>query len=89
MLSILRPDGDLEGTSAGHLVQRSLVVGELEHVGTEVHQRWSDKVSGEGGLHHAVSPDLSAVEQVDSSRETIGLREGTDDSDLIDEDLGG
>lgn len=31
----LRPDGDLEGSSAGHLVKSLLVVGELEYIGTE------------------------------------------------------
>ena len=39
-------------------------------------------------LHHSLGPDLSAVEEIDSSGETVGLGEGTDNSDLVQEDLG-
>jgi hypothetical protein len=38
-------------------------------------------------LHHSLGPDLAAVEEVDSSGETVGLGEGTNDSDLVEEDL--
>jgi hypothetical protein len=38
-------------------------------------------------LHHSLGPDFTAVEEIDSSRETVGLGEGTDDSDLVKEDL--
>jgi hypothetical protein len=40
-------------------------------------------------LHHSFGPDFTRVEEVDSSGETVGLGEGTDDSDLVQEDLGG
>jgi len=39
-------------------------------------------------LHHSLGPDLTAVEEIDSSGETVCLGEGTDDSDLVEEDLG-
>jgi hypothetical protein len=39
-------------------------------------------------LHHSLGPDFTAVEEIDSPGETVGLGEGTDDSDLVKEDLG-
>jgi hypothetical protein len=39
-------------------------------------------------LHHALGPDFTAVEEIDSSGETVGLGEGTNDSDLVKEDVG-
>lgn len=39
-------------------------------------------------LHHSLGPDLARVEEVDSSGETVSLGEGSNDSDLVQEDLG-
>ena len=39
-------------------------------------------------LHHSLGPDFTAVEEIDSSGETVGLGEGSNDSDLVEEDLG-
>jgi hypothetical protein len=39
-------------------------------------------------LHHSLGPDFTAVEEIDSSGETVGLGEGSNDSDLVKEDLG-
>lgn len=39
-------------------------------------------------LHHSLGPDFTTVEEVDSSGETVSLGEGTNDSDLVEEDLG-
>jgi len=40
-------------------------------------------------LHHSLGPDFTAVEEIDSSGETVGLGEGSNDSDLVEENLGG
>ena len=42
----LRPDGNLEGTSASHLVKSLLVVGKLEDVGTDCQQDVAIQDSG-------------------------------------------
>jgi hypothetical protein len=39
-------------------------------------------------LHHSLGPDFTAVEEIDSSGETVSLGERTNDSDLVEEDLG-
>jgi len=39
-------------------------------------------------LHHSLGPDFTAVEEIDSSGETVGLGEGSNDSDLVEEDIG-
>jgi hypothetical protein len=42
----------------------------------------------QGNLHHSLGPDLARVEEIDSSGETVSLGEGSNDSDLVQEDLG-
>jgi len=39
-------------------------------------------------LHHSLGPDFTAVEEIDSSGETVSLGEGSNDSDLVEEDIG-
>ena len=78
--SCSRLDGDLQGSSAAHLVQCLLVVLELKDIGNLNH-RFRVMVSGSVTrmAHHPLGPDLSALEVFDSSREAVGLREGPDD----------
>lgn len=38
-------------------------------------------------VYNSLNPDLAAIEIADGSREHVGLREGTDDSNLITEDF--
>ena len=45
-----------------------------------LHKRWN--------VHHSFGPNFTAVEEIDSSGETVCLGERTNDSDLVEEDLG-
>lgn len=69
-------NGNLERATRVHLVERLLVVLELEHVGTARLSLVRPQVLD---LHHAGCADLAAVEQLNGTREAVDLRERADD----------
>lgn len=76
-LDLLRSNGNLEGTSRSHLVKSALVICQWEDVGTFISTL---RVVTGIDLHHTGRLDLSRVEKVNGSWETISLGEGSNDA---------
>ena len=69
-----RLDGDLQGTSAAHLIQCLLVVVELEYIGDlECGLEKKTWESIETRIYHSLGSNLPALEVFDGSWEAVSL----------------